>query len=83
MKHQTLTEWDRLVAPYLSVIGIRAKHIQSDAKQIVSWVTMMPVAPDFPTEAIGQLEQAQKEVQEAADAIRKALRKYAEKEKVT
>lgn len=83
MRHMTLEEWDRRVAPFLATIGIRARHIKQDAKQISDWVKLLPVAPDFPTEAIAQLQAAGLELGEALNEIQKALESYDQKEKVS
>ncbi len=83
MKHMTLEEWDRRVAPYLATIGIRAQHIKNDARQISDWVRLLPAAPDFPTEAIEKLNSAKMELQAAVDEIRIALNMYDQKEKVS
>lgn len=82
-KHMSLEEWDRRVAPYLATIGIRARHIKQDAKQIRDWVGLLPVAPDFPTEAIAKLQEAGLELGEALNEITKALEDYDNKEKVS
>jgi hypothetical protein len=82
MKHMTLEEWDRRVAPFLATIGIRAKHIENDARQITEWVRLLPVAPAFPTEAIGKLQDATTELELALNEIHMALEAYHEKEKV-
>jgi len=83
MRHMTLEEWDRRVAPFLATIGIRARHIHNDAKQISDWIDLLPVAPDFPTEAIERLMEARGELQCAVEKIRVALNNYSEKEKVS
>lgn len=82
MKHMTLEEWDRRVAPFLATIGIRAKHIETDARQISEWVRLLPVAPAFPTEAIGKLQDAKTELELALNEIHMALENYHEKEQV-
>lgn len=82
MKHMSLEEWDRRVAPFLATIGIRAKHIENDARQISDWVKLLPVAPDFPTEAISKLQDAKAALDMAAYVVHLALQNYNEKEKV-
>ena len=82
-KHMSLEEWDSRVAPFLATIGIRARHIRRDAKQIRDWVGLLPVAPDFPTEAIAKLQAAALELGEALNEIQKALEEYDQKEKVS
>lgn len=82
MKHMTLEEWDRRVAPFLATIGIRARHIHNDAKQISDWVDLLPVAPDFPTESIEKLEVAHFELQGAVNKLRMAIFNYSQKERV-
>lgn len=82
MKHMSLEEWDRRIAPFLATIGLRSRHINDDAKQISAWVDMLPFAPDFPTEAISKLEEAHFELQGAANRIKMALYTYSQKEKV-
>lgn len=82
MKHMSLEEWDRRVAPFLATIGIRARHIHIDAKQIGDWVEMLPAAPDFETEAIIKLQEAKAELEKAIEKINVALQNYSKKEKV-
>lgn len=82
MRHMGLEEWDRRVAPYLATIGIRARHIKQDAKQIRDWVGLLPVAPDFPTEAIELLKEAMAELQVSEREICLAINEYETKEKV-
>lgn len=82
MKHMTLEEWDRRVAPFLATIGIRSKHVKNDAKQILDWVNLLPAAPDFDTEAFSKLREAATELEAALNAIYIAINNYAKKEKV-
>lgn len=83
MKHISLEEWDRRVAPFLATIGIRAKHIQVDAIQIREWVKLLPYAAGFPTEAISKLEDAEKELASALKTLDEAIFIYKQKEKVS
>ena len=82
MRHMTLEEWDRRVAPFLATIKIRATHVHNDAKQIGDWVDLLPVAPDFQTEAIAKLEEAHFELQGAVNKLRMAIFNFHQKEKV-
>jgi len=83
VKHMTLEEWDRRVAPFLATIGIRARHIVTDAHQIIDWVKLLPAAPDFETEAIAKLEEAKIALSLAHGAVSMALEDYNKKEKVS
>lgn len=82
MKHMTLEEWDRRVAPFLATIGIRARQMHSDAKQIKEWVDLLPVAPDFSTEALSKVEEVHFELQGTVNELRMAIYNYSQKEKV-
>ncbi len=82
MRHMSLEEWDRRVAPFLATIGIRAKHIENDARQITEWVRLLPVAPAFPVEAIGKLQDAKTELELALNEVHMALENYNDKDKV-
>lgn len=76
MSHMTLDEWDQRIAPFLASIGIRAVHIRVDALQIRDWVKLLPMAPDWPTEAMDKLKTAQSVLEEAMNEIRMALEEY-------
>lgn len=82
MKHMSLEEWDRRIAPFLATIGTRARYVHTEAEQISAWVDMLPAAPCFPTESISKLEEAYAELQIAVAKIGTALSNYSQKEKV-
>ena len=82
MKQITLEEWDRRIAPFLSTIEIRARQVQTDAKQILEWVKMLPVAPGFETKALDELVNARTDAAIAADILQEAINRFMEKEKV-
>lgn len=79
----SLKEWDRRVAPFLVTIGIRARHIQTDAEQIREWVNMMPAAPDFDTEAFEHLRRAHDYLERALKDTKAAIESFLAKEKVS
>lgn len=82
-RHMSLQEWDRRVAPFLHTILIRSRHIQADAEQIRAWVEMLPVAPDFDTEAFEHLRRAYDCLDVAVKETRAAIERYQTKEKVS
>lgn len=82
MKHMTLEEWDRTVAPYLAMIERRAVNIQRDADAILEWVKMLPCAPNFETRAHDDLTKSLASVILAGENISIAIKQYSQKEKV-
>lgn len=82
MRHMTLDEWDRTVAPYLSTIQIRAGWIANDARQIKEWIEMLPAVPEFETEARERLDVVKRELLLTLEAVDQAINDYDNKEKV-
>jgi len=82
LRHMTLEEWDRRVAPFLATIEIRARQIKSDANQIIEWIKAMPAAPEFETRAFEELINARLAVSIAAESLQEAVKQYQAKEKV-
>lgn len=83
MRHMTLDEWDRTVAPYLNTIQIRAGFIANDASQIREWVEKIPAVPNFETRAKDKLDRAARELRSALSAVEQAIENYESKENVS
>ncbi len=79
----TLEEWDKKVGPLLGAIKGRSVWIRVDANQILEWIKGLPAAPDFETEAMSVLREAQEALAIASASIQEAIVKYESKEKTT
>ena len=83
MKHMSLDEWDRDVAPILGAITIRTGWISRDVNQIKEWVNRLTFVPGFETIAMERLALAEQELGELHAMLSKIIQVYDTKAKST
>lgn len=83
LRHMTLSEYDKKIAPLLGAIKGRARWLVIDAHQIKDWVKQLVAAPNFDTEAFAVMIEAKEALSEAESSVNEAIASYNQKEKVT
>ena len=83
VRHMTLEEWDKTVAPLLGAIEMRTLKISRDIDQISEWIKQIPVAPNFETKAMDALEQFLHNINACTVLVESSIELLKKKEKVT